>query len=216
MPSFSPDPVPARARGAFVPQPLGTPSGAPPAAPAPPVGQAALRAAREEGFAAGRAEGLAEGVRQVEREALGPAAAALEEAAQALTALRRHYLRAQRGLLVELALAVAARLLAREVEADRDALAGALERALEALGEEPASRVLLSERDLELVEHGLAPRLSALAAERGLVLEASPELASGDVRVLAERSEVDARRAELLRRLRAELDEVLDVEEVPA
>jgi hypothetical protein len=34
--------------------------------------------------------------------------------------------------------------------------------------------------------------------------------------VQSARSEVDARRAELLRRLRAELDETLDVEEEPA
>jgi flagellar assembly protein FliH len=231
MPSFSPEHLAPRPRATFVPQPLpatgGAPRGGPaPAALAPPApcgpvpGPDALRAAREEGFAAGREAGLREGREQGDRaalhEALGPALEALEEAARGLAALRRSYLREQRGLVVELALEVSARLLAREVAADADALAGVLERALAALGEEPALRVRLSPGDLARVERGLAPRLAALASGAGLAFEAAPELAPGDVRVQAARSEVDARRAELLRRVRAELDEALEGEGEPA
>jgi flagellar assembly protein FliH len=225
MPSFSPERLALRPRAGFVPQPFSAPpaaarAGSAPAAPAPELGQEVLRAAREEGVAAGREAGLREGreegARAVEREALGPALEALEEAARGLAALRGSYLRAQRGLVVELALAVAERLLAREVALDADVLAGVIERALAALGDQPALRVLMNSGDLARVQRGLAPRLAALAAGAGLALEAAPDLVPGDVRVQAARSEVDARRAELLRRVRAELDETLEVEEEPA
>lgn len=161
-----------------------------------------------EGLAAGRAE-----LPWQEAESLRSAAASLEEAARALGALRRTYLVTHRIALVDLAVALAERVLAREVHVDRDALAGVVERALTLLGDVDPVRVHLCAGDLEAVRAGLAPALERLATENGLTLEADPNLRPGDVRVLAGASRVDARLGECLQRLREDLVEITDSDE---
>jgi flagellar biosynthesis/type III secretory pathway protein FliH len=217
MPSFDPAPLPGERRGGFVPQPAarGGPTAAAlsplPGSPAPErvadVEEAPGQNVYEEGRAAGRAE-----LPWREAEDLRSAVEACEGMARGLAALQRTYLRAHRRCLVDLALAVAEKLLGRAIEAEPDALTGILERAIEALDEVPATRVNLSRRDSEILERGLAPDLARLTHEHGIAVEADPNLAPGDVRVFAGITEVDGRLSELLRRMREELFEAVEIE----
>jgi flagellar assembly protein FliH len=166
------------------------------------------RAAFEEGRAAGRAE-----LPWQDADALRAALGSLEEAARALDATRRGYLRAQRRALVELAIAVAERVLARAVAADPDALVLLVARALDLLGEEEPLRVRLCAAHVETCAQGLAPELARLVEERGVALEPDRELSPGDVRVQAGRCQVDARLGECLRRVREDLGELIEREE---
>lgn len=164
-------------------------------------------------FEMGRAKGRAELPWQ-EAEALREVTEVLGLAAGELAELRAGYLLQHRRAILDLALAVAGRILRREVENDVDSLSSALESALAAL-DSPGPAVLeLAAQDLEVVEQGLAPRLQALAADAGLCVEASAELSRGDLRLRADSTEVDARVVEVLRRLREELEDTVRVDEV--
>lgn len=171
-----------------------------------------LEELRQEAFEAGRAAGRAE-LPWRDADALRSALISLEEAARALGGVRRDYLMAQRRALVELALAVAERVLGRAVAADPDALVAVVERALAQLGADEPVRLRLCAGHLETLELGLAPQLARLAAEHGVRVEADRELVPGDVRVFAGRSQVDARLEECLRRVRDELSEAIDADE---
>jgi flagellar assembly protein FliH len=210
-------------RATFVPRPLGAETGdvrfvpdaaedvsaaeGAPAQPAEappraaPVDLDALRAAAfEEGRAAGRAE-----LPWHDAEALRHATSALLAAARALAALRRQYLRDQRRAVVDLAVAIAERLLRRQVAARPDALAGVVERAIEAAGPERPLRLALSPQDLASVRDGQAVELAGLASEHGIELVADPSLARGDARAFAGRAVVDARVEDTIARVREEL-----------
>jgi len=205
---FEPEAWPPRpARAEPAPAEAPEPAAAP---PAPPL-EEQLAQAREEGRAEGRAE-----LPWQEAEALGRAVAALEQAGAALGELRRGYLRSQRRALVELALAVAGRLVRRELSSDPEALAGAVERALEELdpdGEEPVSLHLApAERTLLERDPAIWERLTGV---HGLRVEEDERLEAGDVRLRAGRSQVDARVDELLRRVREALAELVDLPEEP-
>ena len=179
---------------------LGTPKAALHASP-----EERERAAFEEGRAAGRAE-----LPWAEAEALASAIDAVEQAARALASLRSSYLDLHRRALVDLALAVAERVLGREIEADGDALAGVIAQALEAAGEERPLRLRLAPGDHETLSAGHAPRLAALLEESGVAVDADPELAPGGLRLEAGRTEVDARIGEILKRVKENLHTVIE------
>ncbi len=203
--------------GAFVrdgasaaPEPVESPQAAPPAEePTPADPAVALQAAYDEGLRAGR-----ESLPWREATQLEGALEALEGAARALLELERHYLGAHRRLAVELSLTIAESLLQQAVQADPERLAEQVARASEALAPAEPLRVRLSDADLKALEAGGSPVLARLREMPGLRLEADAELERGDFRVVGERSRVDARRAELLRRVRAELLAELDGGEV--
>lgn len=160
----------------------------------------ALQASYDEGYRAG-----SEALPWSEARQLEGALQALDGAARALGDLERQYLGAHRRLAVELALTVAERLLQRAVEADPELLAAQVERATEAFADGDPFCVKLSSSDLETIQAADSPVLARLRQATGLRLEADPELGTGDFRVEGERSRVDGRRGELLRRVRAEL-----------
>ncbi len=215
MSSFEPAPDERRERR-FVPDPppadpLRAPCEAPPPgepdppAAATPVTDAAPRAEAEAALREAYERGLGEGrATATQREAaLETAAAALQQASLELAELGGGYLAANRRAAVELALAIAERILARELERDPDAVAALAARAFEKL-DAAAPRVLLSERDHATLGVERPPALERLAAEGAL--EVDPGLRPGEVRVEAPPSQVDARLPELLRRVREELD----------
>ena len=111
------------------------------------------------------------------------------------------------------AVTIAEEVAARAIAADPDALASVVERALGVLEEPRGAEVRLSPPDLELIERGVAPTLEAALAAGGVSLKSDDSLAEGDVRVMAGTTEVDARRAELLRRVREELLDLIELEE---
>ncbi len=165
----------------------------------------ALQASYDEGFRAG-----SEALPWREARQLEGAIEALDGAARALVDLERHYLGAHRRLAVELALTVAESLLQRALEADPDAVASRIERAVESVASGDPLCVKLSSADLEALEAGDSPVLARLGQSAVLRLEADAELGRGDFRVEGPRSRVDGRRDELLRRVRAELHAQLE------
>lgn len=175
----------------------------PAAAPAPDPDEIARRAYAE-GLEAGRGE-----LPWREAEALRTAVAAVESAARSLADLRRGYLLENRRALVELAVVIAERILARRLETDPDALAALVERAAGAVGEEAPVRVLLSPADFDTCQAGIEDRLRHLADRGELRVEAHSGLERGEARVAAGASEVDARLPAILERVRDELAEVL-------
>jgi flagellar assembly protein FliH len=174
---------------------------------------------RQQGYDAGHREG-AEAARAElpwrETEALVSAASAFEEAARRITSIRRSYLNSHRHIVVELAMQIAERLIGREVAADPDALASIVERSLELFEALEAPIVLLAPADREILDAGGAPELQRLAGECELQFETDASLDPGDVRVRNGNVQVDGRVSELLRRLREELAQTLDVEEEAA
>ncbi len=212
MSSFEPDA--AQPLQGFVAEPLAgsaapfSQESAPAAGVAPPEDPERVRQrAFEEGREAGRAE-----LPWREAEGLRAATGALEQAVRALTALRRDYLRSHRRAVVDLAVAVAERILVREVAGVPDALAAMVSRALESIEEGEPLRVHLSPRDAETLAAADPAPLTGLRNE-GLEIVSDDELCDGDVRLRADVTEVDARLGALLARVREDLLRAVDAEE---
>ncbi len=162
----------------------------------------------EEGLAAGRAEFPVENL-----EALGRVTAALQEAGESIGGLQRSYLVAHRQAIVDLSLAIAGKLVGREIASDPEVLVGIVGAAL-ALIEEPAPTVVrLAPVDLAAIETGDAPAFGSLRSGGDLEFVADELLEPGDVRVSAGLVEVDARLAGILARVREQLCEALEVDE---
>jgi flagellar biosynthesis/type III secretory pathway protein FliH len=166
------------------------------------------RRAYDEGFEAGRSEASAE-----RAEALESAAHGFECAAQLLERRGRIYLRSNRQTLLDLAVALAERILERELGDSPRQLLALVERSLSCVECDGTTRVALGPRDLETARTSCGELLERLERDRGIVFEADPVLGAGDVRVEAGTGEVDARPSELLSRLRAELDAALGASE---
>jgi flagellar assembly protein FliH len=167
-----------------------------------------LRQTYERGREAGRAE-----LPWREAEALQSARAALEKAARALGDERRETLRAQRETVIELALAVAGRILEREVAARLDALEPLLERALTLLADKAPLVLYLAPRDLETLRAGGAPAIEALADGVLEKIDADPELLPGNARLAAGSAGVDASIHTILAQFRSELSGLIGLEE---
>lgn len=159
-----------------------------------------LAAAFEEGRQAGSAE-----LPWDDANRLRSSAEAMASAAASLDAIQRDGLRSQRTAIVDLALAIASHLLAREIEGDPDALAAQLMDALELLqGHSPAT-VHLSSADYEILRAGGAPTLERLAGDWGATLVANDELAPGQARVEGGESLLEIEIDRALARIREEL-----------
>lgn len=172
----------------------------PPPEPEPDV-EARCRAAFEAGREAARAE-----LPWSEAERLESAIGAFEKAARAFDAERGAYLRSQRGALVDLSVHLAEWILAREVAADRKAVAALVERAVAVLPPHPEIAVHLAPADHALLAAGGAAEADAAR------LTADPALEPGDVRVEAGAATLDARRKVLLERAREILAPAVDAE----
>lgn len=146
--------------------------------------------------------------------ALARASAALERAAAAATSRPPGYLTLHRHCAVELALAIARAVLARELRRDPDALAACLERALRSLEPERPLRLRLPSPDFAALSHGLAPRLEAVRAAGDLAVVEDAELEPGDFALDGGAVDVEARLPEILERVGEALLEELALEAV--
>lgn len=174
--------------------------------PVPPTPEEIRQAAYDEGLAAGRAE-----LPWQEAEALRGVVERLERALESIEGLRRDCVVSARETSVELAIAIAERLVRRELALDPAPLLEIVGRALEALPEEKKLRIELASEDVALLQQGLASELESLTASTGAIIDASPELRAGDVRVLGEHGAVDARIPTLLGRVREGLEGLFDM-----
>jgi flagellar biosynthesis/type III secretory pathway protein FliH len=156
----------------------------------------------------GAAAGAAGGEALVEPAPAGPDPAAFERATRALEALAealRHpapnYLAIHRHCAVELAIAIARAVLAREVRSNPDALAAAVERALSGLAPERPLRLRLASSDFAALSHGLAPQLEAVRASVDLAVVEDSSLAPGEFALDGNGIDLEARWPELLERV---------------
>jgi len=182
--------------------------------PAGPSEEEIRQAAYDEGFAAGRAQ-----LPWQEAESLRGLIETLEKSLESVARLRRDLLRDSRETSVELALAIAERLVRRQITLDPAPMIDVVKRAIEAMPDESKLRVALSSDDFEVLQLGLSEELAGFGAESGVVLEATAELGRGDVRVHGDRGGVDARLPSLLQRVREGLDALYELpenEESPA
>lgn len=155
---------------------------------APPTAQALEdieAAAYEEGRQRGHADGLAAGREEMRREA-ARLRALIEQIARPLAALDDEVERA----LVDLACAVARRLLDEELQAAPERVLGLARAALAALPEDLREiRLHLNPEDARLVREALQPPPQA----QSFRVQDDPALARGDCRVQTESSYLDAR-----------------------
>lgn len=122
-----------------------------------------LRRSFDSGFAMGREAGQREGRAAAEAEYAGQRAAAERERARQMAGLierfreeREHYLQTVEHEVVELALAIAARILRREAQMDPLLLTGAARVALGQLSESAEVKLHVPEGDLELWREAIA------------------------------------------------------------
>ncbi len=161
---------------------------------------AAAAAEAEEAAARGRAAAEARDSAR-EHAALERAAGALEAAAQALRERPPDYLALHRHCAVELALAIARAVLAREVRSDPNALAACVERALAGLAPERPLRLRLASPEFAALSHGLAARLEQVRASADLAVVEDPALEPGDFALEGAEVEIEARLPEILSRV---------------
>lgn len=203
---FAPAPLPAA--GAFLragetparPEPAPVPPPPPPSPPpAPAIDVEALRrAAWEEGERAGRAA-----LPWQEAEALRSAADALAAAGRELAVLRQTYLLENRRLVVELACAIAERVVgAPPAPAARDALTALVDRAVALFPPDEPLALHVSAADRETL--AAAPDATLLGDGR-LALVTDATLAPGQARIVGGSGAVRTAVADVLERVRAEL-----------
>ncbi len=173
-------------------------------APAPEDPRALLAAAHAEAALVreqARAEGLHLG-RQEARDAVAPALAALEEAARAAHAHAAGAADRLEADAVELAFAVAEKVLAAQVEADRAVVLGAVRGALRGLVEREHVTVLVHPDDLELVRAGGDAMQAELGGIERWEVQAERRVARGGALVRHRDGQVDARLETKLERAR--------------
>jgi len=177
------------------------------------LGEQARQAGYQAGLAAGAEEGRDLGRQDATRkfeQQLARAGRALAEAAEQLAARKARMLAEARQDLVRLALAVAEKVLRRELAADPDACARAVEAAVELAGRASRLTIRVNPADLELVR-SVAPQLVArLAGQAEVQVVADEQVENGGCRLAAFRetgqpSEIDATIRTQLDRLAAEL-----------
>ena len=200
MSSFEPVALAGRDATDFVPIALGARDGFAGAGLSRDERHEALERVRRDELAAAveraRAEG-AEAARAEDREPFRAALAALAE-------LRRDYLVQSREGIVELALAIAERVVRHALAEQADLLAAFVEHAVATVAADGPLEVRVSPIDCERLRAGEAED-AAVARERGYVLVADPALARGDVVVEGASSELDGRIERLLGIVRASL-----------
>jgi len=168
--------VPRRADEPFAPARVAPAAAAPRAAEPDPGQQIA------EAFASGFEQGRARAAEE-QAEVVRGALCALEEAARELRARDARAQAALAPAALELAVAVAERILRREIDRDLGSLAPCLEEALAALRPTAATCLALAPADLAAVEAGAADAVAKLAETWNARLVADPALAPGEARV---------------------------------
>jgi len=156
--------------------------------------QAAEEAARlkEQARSEGLAQGLAEARQQVE-ERLAPAIAAFLKAAEELGQLRRQLIERQEKEVIELALAIARKVIHQEVTQNPQTIVGVLKAILQETVDREELKVHLNPDDFDV---GMECRESLLAAVDGiksLSLERDPNISRGGVIVETHLGEIDGR-----------------------
>lgn len=165
---------------------------------------------RKEAYAQGEAAGRAQ-LPWEDAAALRRAIAALDDAAIALSRNRRSQLIESRRAIVDLAGAMAERIVARTLALDRSALAALVGEAIESFEPAESLVVALSPSDLEVVQLALSREAGAVPPGRALRFEADASLEPSCARISGRSGDARAAMDLALARIRAGLEELLAV-----
>jgi len=165
-------------------------------------------AIRKEAYAQGEAAGRAQ-LPWEDAAALRHAIAALADAASALSRQSRSYLVASRRAIVDLAAAMAERIVARTLALDRSALAALVGEAIASFAPAEPLVVALSPSDLEVVQLALSSDAGADPPDRALCFAADASLDPGCARIRGRSGDALAAMDLALARIRAGLEELL-------
>ena len=143
----------------------------------------------QEAYREGRAKGQQEAMDELQRR-FEPLDALLREACREVTAARQAIITNAEGGLIDLAIAVAERVLRSEVGARREAVVPIVRAALEAAGSRVVMAVRVNPSDIELLTERRGELLGVLESAR---LISDPAIASGGCVVEVEGGLVDAR-----------------------
>lgn len=143
----------------------------------------------QEAYREGRAKGQQEAMDELQRR-FEPLDALLREACREVTAARQAIITNAEGGLIDLAIAVAERVLRSEVGARREAVVPIVRAALEAAGSRVVMAVRVNPSDIELLTEHRGELLGVLESAR---LISDPAIASGGCVVEVEGGLVDAR-----------------------
>jgi flagellar assembly protein FliH len=142
-----------------------------------------IQAAHQEGYAAGLAAGT-----QQATERIKPVLAGLANMIQELSQIKKQFRREAEASTVGLALAVARRVLYREIAADPEAILGLVKAAFDKCNARETHRLMVAPADLAVIQE-YAPRLGFPA---GLEIRSDAKLARGSVVFETSRGDLDA------------------------
>ncbi len=142
-----------------------------------------VHASHQEGYAAGLAAGT-----QQATERIKPVLASLANMIQELSQLKKQFRHEAEASTVGLALAIARRVLYREIAADPEAILGLVKAAFDKCNARETQRLMISPADLAVIQE-FGPRLGF---PPGLEIKADPRLARGSVVFETSRGDVDA------------------------
>jgi flagellar assembly protein FliH len=145
--------------------------------------EARLKIAYQHGFAAGQAAGIQQASERIE-----PAAAALNRIAAELATVRKRFRAEVEEDTVKLALAIARRVLHRELETDPEAILGLVMAAFQKLNARETHRLRLSPKDAAIVQEHRAQ----FEFPEALQINADPSLAPSSAVFETSRGELDA------------------------
>lgn len=147
------------------------------------------RKAYEEGFQKGYTEGLSQARGRIEK-AMGR----LESILRELEDFRRRIFSRTEEEILELAIAVAKKVLQRELMSDRQLVLRTLREAIKKVTEGDTVKIYLSPDDIELVkEHRGEQLLEGVRGLSGVVLHADPGITPGGCFIETEFGHIDAR-----------------------
>lgn len=146
------------------------------------------RKAYEEGFQKGYTEGLSQARGQIEK-AMGR----LETILRELEDLRRRIFSRAEEEILELAIAVAKKVLQRELMSDRQLVLRTLKEAIKKVTEGDTVKIYLSPDDIELVKEHREKLLEGVRGLSGVVLHADPGITPGGCFIETEFGHIDAR-----------------------
>lgn len=143
----------------------------------------------QEAYREGRTKGRQEAIDELQRR-IEPLDALLREACREVTAARQAIITNAEGEVIDLAIAVAERVLRSEVGARREAAVPIVRAALEAAGSRVVMAIRVNPRDVELLTEHRGELFGVLESAR---LISDPAIASGGCVVEVEGGLVDAR-----------------------
>jgi flagellar assembly protein FliH len=149
--------------------------------------EALQESAFSEGFQKGRKAGLAEGMRQVR-----PVVKGLEKAVSELHRLRGDLLRKVEAEAVELALAIARKVICREVSVHKEIIVGVLREALRSVPERKSIRIRMHPSSMRFLEE-CAPEILSPEGVCASDLEPDESIPEGGCRIETDWGEIDAR-----------------------